>query len=96
MALDALDQAGVDRYIKTFFKTLGSKKKYVKVVGIHNYYRHQPVPVDRHGQDHQDVKRYNRSTDFWLTETGGLARLRRLLRLRREPSGQGHEVHVQP
>src|SRR6059058_3976139 len=74
VALDALDQAGVTRYIRRFYKALGSKRRYARIVGIHNY-------SDTNRASHRGrgtkaiinaVRHYNRRTQFWLTETGGV------------------------
>ena len=37
LALDVLDQRGVDRYIKRFYAALGRRRSLAKFVGIHNY-----------------------------------------------------------
>jgi hypothetical protein len=74
VALDALDQAGVSRYIRRFYKALGSKRRFARIVGIHNY-------SDTNRASHRGrgtkaiiraVRHYNRHTQFWLTETGGV------------------------
>lgn len=74
VGLDVLDQAGVDRYISSFYKRLSKTwRKRLKVVGIHNY-----SDVNR-GRSKgtsliiKTVHKYNRSTRFWFTETGALA-----------------------
>lgn len=73
VALDVLDQGGVDTYQKRFYTALSSTyRKRAKVVGIHNYgdvnrgrstYTSKMISASR---------KYNRSTKFWFTETGGL------------------------
>jgi hypothetical protein len=74
VALDALDQAGVTRYIRRFYAALGSKRRFARIVGIHNY-------SDTNRASHRGrgtkaiinaVRRYHRRTQFWLTETGGV------------------------
>ena len=75
VALDALDQAGVARYIRRFYKALGSKRRYARIVGIHNY--SDTNRASHHGRGTKAiinaVRRYgNRRTQFWLTETGGV------------------------
>jgi hypothetical protein len=73
VALDVLDQAGSDRYIASWFKALGSRKSLVKVVGIHNYSDTNRFRSTGTAKILKAVKKYNKKTDFWLTETGGLA-----------------------
>lgn len=74
VALDVLDQRGVDRYINRFYAALGSRRSLAKIVGIHNY------SDTNRGRDRgtrlilRTVKRQNRRAQFWLTETGGVAK----------------------
>ncbi len=74
VGLDMLDQAGSDRYIASFYKRLSSTwRKRLTVVGIHNY-----SDVNRSRSTGtikiiKAVRKYNRSTKFWFTETGALA-----------------------
>ncbi len=75
VALDVLDQAGVDTYSKKFYGSLSSTwRKRAKLVGIHNYAdvnRKRP----RGTQKIIDAVRGrggNSKAKFWLTETGGL------------------------
>jgi hypothetical protein len=74
VGLDVLDQAGVARYIESFYKRLSSTwRKRLKVVGIHNY-----SDVNRNRSTGtstiiKTVRKYNKSTRFWFTETGALA-----------------------
>jgi hypothetical protein len=75
VGLDLLDQRGVARYIKRYFRALGSYRRYVRTVGIHNY-----ADVNRRRTTGtrtiiRTVRRYNKRAKFWLTETGGLVRL---------------------
>jgi hypothetical protein len=82
VALDVLDQAGVQSYIKRWFKaagkTAGAK---AKVFGIHNY-----SEVNRllnHGSTKYPgtkriitaVRKKNKKARFWYTETGGIVQL---------------------
>ena len=74
VALDLLDQRGVDRYIRRFYAALGRRRALARVVGIHNYsdtnrYRSSGTRLIL-----RTVKRLNRRTQFWLTETGGVAK----------------------
>ena len=75
VALDLLDQRGVDRYIKRFYKALGRKNwRKASIVGLHNYsdtnrYRSSGTRLML-----RTVKRFNKRTQFWLTETGGVVK----------------------
>jgi hypothetical protein len=77
VGLDVLDQAGVDRYIRSFYARLSSTwRKRLTIVGIHNY-----SDVNRNRSSGTStiinaVRRYNRSARFWFTETGALASFR--------------------
>lgn len=74
VALDVLDQSGVERYIRRFYDRLRTRtwKRRAKFVGIHNYSdanrgrRIKTRAIIREVHDH------NRSARFWFTETGGL------------------------
>jgi len=74
VGLDVLDQAGVDRYIRSFYARLSSTwRRRLTTVGIHNY-----SDVNRNRSTGTSliiraVRRYNRNTRFWFTETGALA-----------------------
>ena len=74
VGLDVLDQGGVERYMRAFYRQLSRTwRKRLKVVGIHNY-----ADVNR-GRTRgtrsiiTTARRYNRKTKFWFTETGALA-----------------------
>ncbi len=78
VALDVLDQRGVESYIARFLKAAGSDAARVRVVGIHNY-----SEVNRKlkkGTNNypgtrriiQAVRKVNTKAKFWYTETGGL------------------------
>jgi hypothetical protein len=74
LGLDVLDQRGVDTYIDKFYAALGPKKSLVKYVGIHNY-----SDTNRNRDTGtklilKTVKAHNKKTEFWLTETGGVAK----------------------
>jgi hypothetical protein len=74
VGLDVLDQAGVDRYIASFYKRLSSTwRKRLKVVGIHNYSDVNRSRSSGTSLIIKSVRKYNRSTRFWFTETGALA-----------------------
>ena len=74
VGLDMLDQAGSDRYIRSFFARLTPTwRQRVTIVGIHNY-----SDVNRNRSTGtkkiiDTVRRYNRRAKFWFTETGALA-----------------------
>ncbi len=73
VALDVLDQAGVTRYIQRFYGALSrTNRKRAKIVGIHNYSDINRKRTRGTKAILKKVKHYNRSTDFWLTETGGV------------------------
>ena len=77
VALDVLDQPGVERYIRRFYAALGARNRSLaKVVGIHNYSdTNRPTRRGRGTASIiRTVKRYNRRTQFWLTETGGVVK----------------------
>ena len=73
VALDVLDQGGVEKYQAKFYAALSPTfRKRAKLVGIHNYgdvnrkrttFTASMIKTSRH---------YNKSTKFWFTETGGL------------------------
>ena len=84
VALDVLDQAGVETYIARWLKAAGSAGRSARVVGIHNY-----SEVNRRLKEKRSrssLKRYpgtariikavrkkNKKAKFWYTETGGVA-----------------------
>jgi hypothetical protein len=83
VALDVLDQAGVEKYIARWLKAAGSSGRSAKVFGIHNY-----SEVNRRLKEKRSassLKRYpgtariikavrkkNKKAKFWYTETGGV------------------------
>jgi hypothetical protein len=74
VGLDLLDQAGVDRYIRSFYGRLSSTwRARVSVVGIHNYSDTNRNRTRGTRAIITTVRRYNRRTQFWFTETGALA-----------------------
>jgi hypothetical protein len=74
VALDVLDQAGVATYVKKFYAAVpAGKRKFVKIVGIHNYSDVNRKRTTGTATIIRTVKKLDRtSTDFWLTETGAL------------------------
>lgn len=73
VALDVLDQGGVDRYETRFYQALSpTYRKRAKVIGIHNY-----GDVNRNRTTYTSLmiktaRKYNKTAKFWFTETGGL------------------------
>jgi hypothetical protein len=75
VALDVLDQTGVERYMRSFYRRLSpTYRRRATVVGIHNY-----GDVNRRRTTFtraiiQEAHHYNSHTRFWLTETGGIVK----------------------
>jgi len=75
IALDVLDQGGVERYMRSFYRHLSSTyRRRATLVGIHNY-----GDVNRRRTTFtrsmiREARSFNRKTRFWLTETGGLVK----------------------
>ena len=80
VALDVLDQKGVEGYIKSFFRFAGADAARVRVVGIHNYSevnRKLTKGTDRFPGTRRiinAVHKANKKVKFWYTETGGLTK----------------------
>ena len=74
VALDVLDQRGVDSYIRRFYAALGSKKRLASTVGIHNYSDTNRYRSSGTRLIIRTTKRYNPRAKFWLTETGGVVK----------------------
>jgi hypothetical protein len=75
VALDVLDQTGVERYMRTFYRHLSSTyRRRATLVGIHNYgdvnRRRTTFTKSIIRQSHS----FNTKTRFWFTETGGLVK----------------------
>ncbi|MDX6718230.1 MAG: hypothetical protein QOJ63_484 [Solirubrobacteraceae bacterium] len=80
VALDVLDQRGVEGYIARFFKAAGADAARVKIVGIHNY-SEVNRKLKKGTNNYPGTKRVidavlkaNRKAKFWYTETGGLTK----------------------
>lgn len=86
VALDVLDQAGVETYIARWIKAAGSLGKSARIIGIHNYSEvNRKLKAKRSASS---FKRYpgtariirafrtrgNKKAKFWYTETGGVAK----------------------
>jgi hypothetical protein len=73
VALDVLDQAGVQRYIQRFYAALSpTSRSRARIVGIHNYSDVNRLRTTGTRTIIRTAKRYNRHATFWLTETGGV------------------------
>src|SRR4051812_32430188 len=73
IALDVLDQTGVERYMRSFYRHLSSTyRRRATIVGIHNYGDVNRKRTTFTRSMIQQAHHYNRSTKFWLTETGGI------------------------
>ena len=79
VALDILDQAGATRYIQRFYRALGSSRRFAQIVGIHNYSDTNRATHRGHGTRSiiLAVRTFNRRTQFWMTETGGVVNFAR-------------------
>jgi hypothetical protein len=74
VGLDILDQVGSDRYIRSFYARLSPTwRTRLKVVGIHNYSDVNRSRSSGTAKIINTVRRYNKRTKFWFTETGALA-----------------------
>jgi hypothetical protein len=78
VALDVLDQVGVERYMRSWYRHLSpTYRRRATIVGIHNY-----GDVNRRRTTFtrniiRQAHAFNRSTRFWFTETGGLVKFGR-------------------
>jgi len=81
VALDVLDQRGVEKYVRRWFKGLGHKnRKKAKIIGIHNYseVNRKNKPSNKYPGTKRIIsaaRESNRSAKFWYTETGGIVTL---------------------
>lgn len=81
VGLDMLDQVGSDRYIRSFYARLSPTwRKRLTVVGIHNYSDVNRGRSTGTAKIINTVRRYNKRTKFWFTETGALASFGRSFR----------------
>ncbi|MGZ4270021.1 MAG: hypothetical protein ACXVSX_12505 [Solirubrobacteraceae bacterium] len=73
VALDVLDQRGVEGYIARFFHALPRSYRSRKlVIGIHNYSDTNRLRSRGTSSIIHTVRHYDRHAKFWLTETGGV------------------------
>jgi hypothetical protein len=76
VALDVLDQPGVESYIRRFYRALKpADRRRANLVGIHNYGDTNRFRVSGTRKIINEVRRHNRSAKFWFTETGGIVNL---------------------
>jgi hypothetical protein len=81
VALDVLDQAGVERYIASWLKAAGSAGRTAKIIGIHNYSQVNRRITEKNASNRypgtarivKAVRKRNKVAKFWYTETGGVA-----------------------
>ena len=81
VALDVLDQAGVEKYIASWLKHAGSVGKKARVVGVHNYSQVNRRITEKNASNRypgvarilKAIRKRNKVAKLWLTETGGLA-----------------------
>ncbi|MEA2268955.1 MAG: hypothetical protein QOD55_582 [Solirubrobacteraceae bacterium] len=75
VALDVLDQGGVERYMRSWYRSLSpTYRSRARLVGIHNY-----GDVNRNRTTFtrsiiRQSRSYNKRSRFWFTETGGLVK----------------------
>jgi hypothetical protein len=78
VALDVLDQAGVERYMRSFYRHLSpTYRQRARLVGIHNYgdVNRQRTTFTR--SIVRQSRAFNKQSRFWFTETGGLVKFGR-------------------
>lgn len=83
VALDVLDQSGVETYIARWMKYAGSSGRSARIIGIHNYSEvNRKLKAKRSRKSFKKypgtariikaVRKKNRKAKFWYTETGGV------------------------
>jgi hypothetical protein len=78
VALDVLDQVGVERYMASFYRHLSpTYRRRATLVGIHNYGDVNRKRTSFTRAIIRQAHRYNGHARFWLTETGGIVKLGR-------------------
>jgi hypothetical protein len=78
VALDVLDQTGVERYMQTWYRALSATyRRRATLVGIHNYGDVNRLRTTFTRNIIRQSHHYNRSTRFWFTETGGIVKFGR-------------------
>jgi hypothetical protein len=72
VALDVLDHTGVERYMRSWYRALSPTfRRRATVVGIHNHGDVNRLRTTFTRNIIRQSHKYNRSTRFWFTETGG-------------------------
>lgn len=75
VALDVLDQPGVERYMRSFYGALtDTYRRRATIVGIHNYGDVNRKRTTFTGSIIRQARTFNRATRFWYTETGGIVK----------------------
>jgi hypothetical protein len=78
VALDVLDQRGVERYMRSFYRRLSATyRRRATLVGIHNYGDVNRKRTTFTRSIIRQAHHYNTRTRFWLTETGGIVKFGR-------------------
>lgn len=78
VALDVLDQRGVQGYIGRWFRALPrSYRSRNVIIGIHNYSDTNRLRSTGTSRIIRTTRAYNRHAQFWLTETGGVVKFGR-------------------
>ena len=72
VALDILDQAGAERYVRRFMRAAGSQRRYIKYVGLHNYSDTNRKRSTGTAAYIRAIHSYRPRAQIWLTETGGV------------------------
>ena len=76
VALDVLDQPGVESYIRRFYRGLKpADRRRANLVGIHNYGDTNRFRTSGTRDILAEVRKHNRRAKFWFTETGGIVNL---------------------
>ncbi len=73
VALDLLDAGNIKAYIRSFYRALGRRKRLATIVGMHNYGDTNRARRNNTKTIINEVRKYNRRAQFWMTETGGIA-----------------------
>ncbi|MEA2131085.1 MAG: hypothetical protein QOJ85_3976 [Solirubrobacteraceae bacterium] len=81
VALDVLDQKGVESYISRWMKAAGKAGKTAKIIGVHNYSQVNRKITEKNASATypgvarilKAIRKSNKVAKLWLTETGGLA-----------------------
>ncbi len=78
VGLDVLDQPGVERYMRSFFRHLSpTYRKRLTIVGLHNYGDVNRKRTRYTAAVIKQAHAYNPRARFWLTETGGIVKFGR-------------------